>query len=161
MSNLSEALHDATKLGAFLENFNRAKIVLETAAQIEGQQVDAVALRDRAQKEAKDAVEKAAVANAVLKEVTDGLAAKRLEAEQITKDARSEADEIKLAARTEARRIEGAAKLTEENAEASARILRAEASTLRISIDHLKTEEQAIRERIDTAMADARAKLGG
>ena len=159
--SLSEALHDATKLGAFVENFTRAKAVLEAAAAVEGSINSLKAQEAAARKRTEEAEENADRAEAAMGAAQEALADARRRADQAVLDARTEGQRIVSKALVEAERVKAEAGAKAAEVEKQAEKVREELRSAHSEINRLKVEESALKDRIAQAMADARARFGG
>ncbi len=133
---ISDALHAATKLGAFLEQFSRARTVLEAAALVEQQTAGAIAARDRAVADKADA-------ETELQRLRDAIGKGRAQVEEIEK----EAQQIRASA-------EAAAKKILEDATAKGEKIRAGACA---ELDSVRNEAQGVINRTEAARRELAA----
>jgi len=149
----AELLNEVGKLASFLSLFERAKKVLETAAQYEGQEaslqqqvkaaqlavVDAVGVRDNANAEADAAIARRDAVAAEIKQSLDAASTANAEA---VRTARSEVD----AARKEAESIQATAAAAVKALAAQSDALRAEIETETKRLAELQAQVLALRQ---------------
>lgn len=161
MSEVQEALHAATKLGAFLEQFARAKSVLETAAHLEQETASLTQRRDAAILAAGDAEARVVAARKTLQELGAQIEASRQFAADLRATAEGTAAEITAKAEGDAAQILEAARAREQAAHQREAHAVAEATAVEAKRDAAQAELVRTLESIEAAKADARARFGG